>query len=376
MWTSFALVVLVGLVETVLWLFAPAGKRVSHRYEFDNQLPGVEERVSFMVDGRSLRTWKGTSDGEGRELRVLVLGGAATTGLLQNDPDTWWGRLGATLQEKLPASRVQVSALFRDHTTILHGAKWAEAHLAEVKPDVLVAAYGFEDVIGQHGAYTYEADRLAKVSLEANPRGPVKEFLVDVSQICRRMVNRGQRRGLTATLGPLGERNAYARRLLQQRQLYATLPLKYEIERPAGRDPLAEYLDGLRALAATAAANGAALVVIGEPALHRGVMDGGAERLVHRWFIEDPARGDAGVVRLDSGWIELELARYHGEAERLCSSLGVPFLDPTRKLPAHPALFLDDTMLTDGGARALAGLVAPTVQPLVEARLKAGPGRP
>jgi len=372
-WAGVAVAVLVGLVEAALWLFAPVGTRVSHRFEFDNELPGLKERVSFVVDGKSLRSWKSggpDAGGAGREVNILVLGGGASVALLQNDEDTWWGQLGAALQQEFPTARFRVSALFRDNCSALEGAKWAEVNLAQTKPDVVIALFGFEDVVGHDGTYTYAPGRLATVALETNPRSPFKQFLVQSSQICRRIVNRGQTRGLTATLGPLGARNAYARRLAEQRQIYASLPLAYEVDRPEGRDPVAEYLDGLRALASTCQQHGAALAVIGEPTVHRGLMDGGAERLVHRWFILDPAKGNAGVVRLDSGWLELQLSRYYAAAEKLCGPLQVPFLDPTRKMPAHPAVFMDDLMLTDAGARTLAQLVLPAVTPLVEARLQ------
>ena len=369
LWTGLAVVLLIGLTEAALWLLAPVGKRVSHRFEFDNQLPGLKERVSFSMDGRSLRSWHSEA-ATGRDLHIVVLGGGATLAVLQNDEDTWWGQLGAALQQEFPQSRVRISALFRDQTTILHGAKWAQENLADLKPDIVLAAYGFEDVIGQPGTYTYRADALSHLSLEANPRGPVKEFLVTTSQLCRRAVNQRQKRGLNATLGPLGERNAFAQRLLQQRRLYASLPLKYEIKRPEGADPLAEYLDGVKSLAASAAQNGATFAVIGEPSLHRGLMEGGAENYLHRWFVIDPAQGNAGVARLDSGWIELQLSRYFGEAEKFCTTQGIAFVDPTRKLPAHPALFVDDTMLTDDGAATFAKVVLPTVKPLVAARLR------
>lgn len=370
-WAGVAVAVLVGLVEAALWLLAPVGKRVSQRWEFDNQLPGLKERVSFTVESRSLRSWQATgSEGSGREIRILVLGGGATMAALQNDEDAWWGRLGALLREEWPDARIQVHALLREYCTILQAAKWAEQNMESVKPDVVVAAFGFEDVLSQKGDYSYSPDRLASLSLETARRNPVKEFLVDSSQLCRRHVNRGQKRALMSKLGPLGERNAYAQRLARLRQVYAQLPLAYEVERPEGRDPMQEYLDGIRALHALCQQQSASLAVVGEPTLHRGLMDGGAERLVHRWFMLNPARGDSGVVRLDSGWIELELSRYFTAAEKLCGSLGVPFTDPTRKLPANPLVFVDDVMLTDSGATTLAKSVLPLVKPLVEKRME------
>lgn len=369
-WAGVAGVVLVGLVEASLWLLAPVGKRASHRFEFDNQLPGLKERVSFVIDGQSLRSWKPAEPAApARPVRILVLGGGASVALLQNDEDTWWAQMGAALQKEFPGAQIEVAALAREYCTILQAAKWAEQNLAAFKPDVVVALFGFEDVVSHDADYTYTPGKLASASFDSSTRGPAKEFLVNNSQLCRRLVNRGQKRALTSRLGPLGQRNAYAQRLAAHRQIYAQLPLAYEVERPEGRDPIAEYLDGIRALARLSQQHGAGLVVIGEPSLHRGLMDGGAERLVHRWFALHPDKGDAGAARLDSGWLELQLSRYYTAAEKLCTSLGIPFLDPTRKMPANPATFVDDVMLTDAGATQLAKLVLPVVRPLIEKRL-------
>ncbi|TXJ06060.1 MAG: hypothetical protein E6Q29_11895, partial [Alicycliphilus sp.] len=201
-----------------------------------------------------------------------------------------------------------------------------------------------------HGRRTGAAHRLSGGGQEV-PRAAPERGAAHGGSFAR---GSGPLRALMSRLGPLGERNAYAQRLAQLRQVYAQLPLAYEVERPEGRDPLAEYLDGIRALHTLCQKKGASLAVVGEPTLHRGLMDGGADRMVHRWFILHPAKGDAGVVRLDSGWIELELSRYFSAAEKLCGSLGVPFTDPTRKLPANPLVFVDDVMLTNSGATTLA----------------------
>lgn len=370
LWAGVAALLIVGLVEAALWIFAPVEKRVSQRWEFDNQIRGLKERVTFSVDGRSLRSWKAEKAApDGRDFTVLVLGGGATSALLQNDAEAWWGRLGSQLQEEFPKARIHVRALLREYCTTLQAAKWAETHLAAINPDLVIVALGFEDVLSHDGAYVYAPGKLATIELDTTRRGRLKEWLIDSSQLCRRLVHRGQRRALLAKLGPLGERNAYAQRLAQLRATYAQLPLAYEVDRPDGGDPKAEYIDGLRTIANLCQSHGASLAVVGEPTLHRGLMDGGADRMVYRWFFKDPSKGNAGAVRLDSGWIELELGRYYKAAEEFCATKGVPFIDPTRKLPANPLVFVDDVTLTDSGALTLAQTVLPVVKPLVEKKL-------
>ena len=134
--------------------------------------------------------------------------------------------------------------------------------------------------------------------------------------------------------------------------------------------PAVEYVDGLKSLAESAKAIDAAFLVVGEPTLHSGLLGPAEERLVHRWYQADPAAGNKGVFRLDSGRVEIELGRYFSEAKKVCQSLGVPFVDPQRKIPPVSHFFVDDVLLTDEGATGVARLLFPSVKPLVEARLK------
>lgn len=371
-WLAGAGIVLLALIEGGLWLAAPIAKRASHRISFDNQIPGLKQEVSYVVDGRYLRHWQpseGAATG-GRPLKILVLGGGATAALLQDDADAWWGQLGAELQKEFPQARVEVSALFREAAGALYGAKWAQENLPALKPDIVIAAYGTDDIYLHNGDYTYNAQKLATLDTQNATGGGLKNFVLNVSQIARRISNGRQKRSFSAKLGPLGERNAFAKLLARQRGMHAQLPLKYEVERPEGRDPAAEYLDALQSIAATAKASGAAFCVLGEPTLHRGLMGPAEERLVHRWFFAEPGKGDAGVARLDSGWVELELGRYLSQAEKWCESGQIPFLDPLRKMPPSAEVFVDDVMLTDTGATLYARLALPLVKPLAQAKLQ------
>ena len=111
LWTGFTGAVLLILVEGIMWVFFPAPKRISQEFEFENQLPGLKGKASFTLDERFLRTWKPDDASTGKEIHIVCLGGMATSAVLQNAPDTWWGRLASELQRQYPKSAFRVSAL-------------------------------------------------------------------------------------------------------------------------------------------------------------------------------------------------------------------------------------------------------------------------
>ncbi len=368
LWTGAAGLVLLLLTEAVLWLAFPA-KPVTTRVSLTNEIPGLKPEVDFVIDERSTRSW--STKGGAREVSVLVLGGGATAAVLQNDQDTWWGQLGERLQKEFPSASFKVTAFSREGTGILPAAKWAEKNVPDIKPDVVIAIYGFDDIVLHPPSYTYDANRIASTPDGSQQRTGLKKTLYNTSQLVRRFSDSRKKAGIARAVAPWRTKNAYLDSLKKQRGAYAALPLKYEVERPEGKDPLQEYLDGIKSLAASAKGVGAAFVVVGEPTLHNGLMGQLEERLVHRWYIIDAAAAaTGGVVRLDSGWLELELGRYFTAAEKLCGELGVTFFNPQRKVPASAQVFVDDTMFTDPGAAGFATLLLPVVKPAVAEKVK------
>jgi hypothetical protein len=368
-WSGLAILLIFGVAEGILWVTAPVPKSVGYTVELDNEIPGVKPKVAFEIDERFLRKWRSSNKGE-RTIRIVCLGGSATAGMLQNDKEAWWGQLGTLLEQHFPDTRFEVSALVRESTGILYGAKWARQHLAATGCDILIAVYGVDDILLKPETYTYQRDQVESVKLGGYERGRVKQFLVDVSQICRRISHSRQRRSLAQKLGRWRERNFYAKALARDRAIYSQLPIKYEFARLIGQDPAREYVDGLGSLAATAQANNAVFLAVGEPTLHSGVMGPAEELLVHRWFVADPKAGEKGVFRMDSGRIELELGRYFSAAQEACKSLGVPFVNTQRQFPPNAIIFVDDVQFTDDGAVGFARLLEPKVKALVEGRLK------
>ncbi|MGI8602344.1 MAG: hypothetical protein ACR2OZ_05030 [Verrucomicrobiales bacterium] len=368
LWIGLAAVLLIGAVEAVMWIFFPA-PRVAQVFEFENQIHGLSEKVSFEIDQKYARRWAPEHSGGGKEIHIVCLGGSATTAVLQNAQETWWGQTAAKLKKEFPESRFHVTTLAVEHRGILYGAKWAEEHLPQLRPDLVIAMYGFDDILLHPANYQYDPNKITKLKLDGQRRGKLKTFLVKVSQICRRISYARQRYALADKLRVLREKNYFSKFLRTERAIYPQLPVKYEVKREEGGDPVAEYLDGLRLLSAAAKKAGASLCIIGEPTLNTGLMGAVEERMVHRWWVFDPKQGNKGVVRVDPGGIEMELNRYQRAAARFCQDQGIPFVNLHGKLAPKLENFVDDVILTNLGAAAAADLILPAVQPLVKSKL-------
>jgi hypothetical protein len=354
-----------------MWVFFRVPKRISQEFEFENRLPGLKEKVTFSIDERLLRTWRPGEVGNADGFHIVCLGGTATGAILQNAPDTWWGQLGSELQHRFPQSALRVSALAVDSGGVLYGARWARQNLPELKPDLVIAMYGFDDIMLQPGDYVYDPKRIETIPLPGRSRGVVKDFLLGSSQICRRISNARQRYAMAERMRTQREPNFYAKHIQQQRSIHPYVQdVVYEIKREPGRDPIVEYLDGLKWLSEACGQSGAKLCFVGEPSLNTGLMGEVEERMVHRKWRRDSTQTMKSIARVDPGGIELELNRYQREAEKFCQQNGIPFINLHKTLTPSRENFVDDVILTDAGAVAAARLLFPVVKPIVEAQQK------
>jgi hypothetical protein len=369
LWTGITGLVLVGLIEGVMWLFFPAPKRINQTFEFENDIPGLKKKVSFSMDQRYLRSWTPENSGTGKEIHIVCIGGSATSAILQNGEDTWWGRMAAELQKQFPGARFRVSAFGIEQRGILHAARWAQENLPDIHPDIVISMHGMDDIFLHSADYTYDPGKLNKIKIEGPGRGGLRTFVINASQICRRISNARQKYAVAEKMRVLRETNYFTKVLRTEQALRQNLPVKYEIKREQGHDPLAEYLDGIKALADASKKAGSAFIVVGEPSLNTGLIGSVEERLLRRRWLAEPARGNKGVVRIDSGGVEMELNRYQREAQKLCQQEGIPFLPLHGKVETTRDNFVDDVILTDVGAAAVARLILPVVKPLVAEKL-------
>ncbi len=288
---------------------------------------------------------------------------------MQADGDTWWGQLATLLHQQHPAATFKCQALTVENQGALFGAKWVQENLADIPCDYLVVSYGFDDIVMRPGTYNYDANRLQTMPSTSQRRTGLKATVVKMSQMARRVSGSRQKAGLAQRMKAFSEPNYFLKVLRHEQAIYSQLPIKYEVPREEGHDPMVEYMDAIKALSFTCKARGVNLVVFGEPTLHAGLLGGLEERLLHHWFVMDPAKGNAGVARLDSGWIEHELNRYGKTASEYCQKDGIPYANLQGKLLPTADHFVDDVLLTDRGALECARIAYQTLKPLVEKRL-------
>ena len=95
--------VLIGLIELALWVFAPVSQYADYEFQFTNAMTpyGLEESARYEIDSREVRT-RPASEGRARNLKVLVLGGEGTAQPLQSIGDTVWGVWPRKLKASFP----------------------------------------------------------------------------------------------------------------------------------------------------------------------------------------------------------------------------------------------------------------------------------
>lgn len=168
--------------------------------------------------------------------------------------------------------KVEMAARGYERAGIIEMAASSAGIIERLKPDVIVLNTGFDDVIVHSAAYTYKADKLAKMP-QPKPASAT-EFLVKYSQSARfkRWWSKDSEAKQMQNLH--GRKDKYKKYFDEKREMILSLPQSEGIPRTAGtNDPLPEYLDGIKAFKAMADKAGATLVLTGEASLHDSVIN-------------------------------------------------------------------------------------------------------
>jgi hypothetical protein len=301
-------------------------------------------------------------------IRILCLGGSATFGLLQNAGDTWWGQLGRQLQAEGKA--VQVAAWGQDRTGIVASTPVAAAIMEDWKPDVVIANFGFDDVVGQPMEYNYVPDKASQVPGPAQVAG-WKQAILRISQTARLGRWWVRRNEAGQIQNNIGRTDYWKTTFAKMKQEVNKMNVQMLPPRDPEKDPLKEYLDGWKILQELCVRHGAALIMTGEASLH------GAE---NRFSLEEnlvaliPLRADstsqARVVRPEPAWVEREMSRYAEAAAALASTAKLPWLNLNGLILRDTSHFFSDVILTDAGAAAVAKEMLPLVESSLQGKLK------
>jgi hypothetical protein len=358
-----ALIVLFGLVEAVLWLAAPVEPDPGSKLIFNNQIAGMKERVIFEMGPDHLRRdgWSAGSKADGA-VRIVCIGGSQTAAVLQNAEDAWWGQLRRQLEAAHPNKKFEFGALGVDSRGVLYGAKWARMYLAGWRPDLVIAQYGIEDVLLQPESYEYDDQKSSKIVIRRQRTG-LKGFLVQWSQLCRRISLFRSQTKMKIRQKDYGKQNFYASILHNSRLVYRELDMAYTIPRPETADPIVEYKEGLSGIVSAARDAGAKVLFVGEPSLCSELsVQKERSLMMYAMRMKDPEKP---LMRPRAGWVEGEIIRYYREGWRYAKEVRVPFINLHTQVPQDGDHFINEMILTDLGAKKVAELLQPEVEKIL-----------
>jgi len=361
-----SLALFLGL-ELIMWLFVRLPVDPLKRIQLSNELPGLKKDVALTVDKDLARYLDDTSGPKKNgNVRILCIGGGATFGMFQNAGDTWWGQLGRQLQARgLP---VQVAAWGQDRMGIVASTPVAAALMENWKPDVVIANFGFDDVVGQPVEYTYQPEKARSLAGPPKPKG-WKQLLLKVSQSARlfRWFTRQQEQaGIQNTVG----RTDYWKQHLDEiRKQVNGLAAQTPPVREAAQDPKLEFLDGWKVMLELCQRNGATLIMTGEASLHDSTNNLTQQESLLA-LVPLKSGGKSESVRPDPAWVERELDRYAEAAEAFATTAKLPWVNLNGRVPRDTANFFSDVIFTDAGAAAAARELLPVVEPVVRALKK------
>lgn len=358
-----AAIAAVGLVEVVLHVALPVEQELPNSFIFNNRIPGFAEKVKIEVGTDYLRrkNWPSGEKPAG-QFRIVCLGGRSTVGQLQNVGDTWWGQLQERLAAADPSTSYAIAALALDSKGIRFGAKWAQLHLPELEPDLVIVQYGIEDILNHAESYRYDPLGSETVQVRAQRSG-LKKILLGSSQIARRISRSRQATRQKLQQKQFGQQDFIASRLAQARGIYQNLDLVFAIERVEGGDPLQEYMEGLRALVTSSRESGAEALLVGEPSLCGEFTDSASRGLLSMPVMINDA--EMPLRKPEPGWVEGELFRYYAHAKEYADTVRVPFVNLHGEVPQDPEFFFNEAILTDAGAERVAELLLPETRKLL-----------
>jgi hypothetical protein len=354
------------LFEAVAWIFIRFPVEPVKELRLSNDIPGFKKDTVFTYDRHQFRTIDWTpGEKPAGAVRILIVGGWATWGLLQNNPDTWWGQLHKGLKDA--GLDVQTAARGFERTGILHMAASLDGIMDQYQPDIILLNTGFDDAIVHPLNYTYDKDRYTK--LPGHTRDSTfKRTALAVSQFARFWRGRNASSEANKVQNTWGRTNYFKTFFVKKAEDISRIPFAGSIEREEGHDPLPEYFDGLAAFAAIAARNKAALVITGEAALQDSdVRPELGSRLLAYVPMEAPnAQGEVRVTRPGPGWVWREMRRLNATAEEFAARNKLTYFNLNDRVPRTAENFQTDVLLTDAGAAAAAKILLPILTPIVK----------
>ena len=357
-------VILFAGLELILWAFVRIPLEPLKTIDLVNHFPGLKNDVRLVFDKQLARYLDNESGSKpAGTVRILCLGGSATLAMFQNADDTWWGKLGRQLQAK--GQKVQVAAWGQDRTGIVASTPVAALMMEDWQPDIVIADYGFDDVVGQPVEYRYQPEKAGGLPAPVRAAG-WKQAILKVSQTARLGRLMARRREEGEIQNNIGRTDFWTKMLADIKKERSAAKVQMLPARDTVHDPLLEYMDGWKVLQNLCNRFGAKLIMTGEPSLHDSTNNfSQQENLMAMIPMKSQTGPDAKYVRPDPAWVEKEMTRYASAAETWAQANGIPWLNLNGKVPRDLEHFLNDVILTDAGAAQMAA----ELQPIVEAEV-------
>ena len=172
-----------------------------------------------------------------------------------------------------------------------------------------------------------------------------------------------QKRAVEARQSPFSQENALKDRFILECKDWQTAPQIPEI--PWIDDPSDELAATVKKFAAMGKEMGFRPIVLWEPWPHRAEMPASATASFRRLCL---VQIDGRVVpaRVDPRWVDNRLRAFHTRVKAICEGMGIEFVDASGSLNGQDGIFLDDTLFTDAGARAVGTVVAPVLRRVLQ----------
>ena len=351
-------VVLRGLSRDVFYVWPPRLRQEFH--PSPEIMPGVSGVSRFEINSLGLR---GDELSEGRDLRILAVGGSTTECLYLDQTEAW-----PSLLQALLGPRVWVGNAGRSGAHTRHHRLQAEELLEQLpRIDTVIVLTGINDLslrLSQDEAWKpfdfNSPDAVSGLTREAfavrPPRfadGPVYKRTA-LWQALGKLGLLVRSRGTTQDdRGRVYE--AWRRRRRESPRLRQRLP---DLG-PA----LAEYAENLRAIARSAAGHRARVVFVTQPALWRDGLPPDLERLL--WM------GGVGRFQKESGHeyysvsaLAAGMDAYNRTLLATCRRIPEAVcVDLAARVPRDATVFYDDVHFNEAGSRRVARILAESVTP-------------
>ncbi|MFM7182873.1 MAG: hypothetical protein ACKO2G_15625 [Verrucomicrobiales bacterium] len=347
--------VLLLLVDVGLRFIAPPGDFPELKTKFVNDLPGLKREVSWTSGPDGLRK-VGWEDGRPR---VLCFGGENATPVLQADSDTWWGVAAASLAaDGLP---VAIGSISNSGQPASMELGWIRHFAGKMKPKVVVLSFGAGEVLSRPAGYRYE-ENANPAELSFLPTGWKGTVLKTSTLASYWRLSRQKKITETRQL-PFSQENALKDRFTLECNDWQKAPMISEI--PWMDDPSDEVAATVKKFAAMGKEMGFRPIVLWEPWPHRPDMTPATTSTFRRLSLIQ-SDGKVVPVRADPAWVDHRMRAFHTRARAVCEGMGIEFVDAAASLNGQEGVFLDDTLFTDAGARAVGTILAPVLKRLLQ----------